>query len=800
MRTFSIKLAIRKLLKQKSFTFINLGGLSISLAACIIIFVYASNEWSFDKHIPEYDRTYRIISGLGDGKYWARSFACYTDALSSRPEIESMTSYVQTENNIIWIGENEFIVSEAVIADTVFPDFFNIDFITGRKEDLGSPNKVFLTADLAEKLFPGRGAYGQKIFLNQFDGNTSDSLGLFTVAGIVKTLPENTHFGFQMIFSQKGNLKGFIDHLKNGKFFAANVYLRLFDKKQVPELETDLIDVLIPHLARSYGPPVEAFKSRLQPLREIHFTTDLNREPRPVIQKSLLYLLLSVGGLILVLLCMNFLSTAIVESLKQRKETGIMRILGANDFEIYTLSFAKIFFIAGTGLILSWFIIFLSGPWLDTIFVSNWDPWKLLNKILFFSIAAGLFVVITVSSGMHSFGVIRSVVDLLKGEMPSGRKFFGILGILTIIQFGIVVFLIGYSLMIGMQLRFLDNKDLGYTSENIYIARIPQEQPGGNILTEEIRKQPCVISASTAHHHPGDIFQHMDFTTGQLQYPFEFRMVDRDVFRTLDIDLIRKFSPENAEIKGWVINETFYKNLLQDFSEEYIAASRFDYVEDNEGDDSRTRFIIAGVMNDFHYSSLHDRIANFAFAIRNPESNYNRWLMVRFHEGQYKECITAVNEMMETYFPGSTHDGFLLSDNLASRYTSSRKLSEIIKIFTLLSILISGFGLYGLSLFIVQHRMKEIGIRKVFGASSRQVNSMLNLGFLKWVFISFCIACPVTLWAMKKWLLNFAYKASPSVWIFVLTGIIVTAIAVVSITFQIAGASRRNPADIIRYE
>lgn len=800
MKTFSIKLAIRKLLKQRSFTLINIGGLSVSLAACIIIFVYASYEWSFDKHIPEYDRTYRIISGLGDGKYWARSFACYTDALFNRPEIESMTSFIQTENNIVRIGESEFTIPEAVIADTSFPDFFNIEFITGRKEDLGLPNTVFLTADLAEKLFPEGNAYGQEIFLNQFEGNTSDSLGLFIVAGIVKPFPENTHFGFQMIFSQKGNLKGLIDHLKGGKFFAANVYLRLFDNNQVQELEADLINVLVPFLARSYGPPVEAFKSRLQPVREIHFTTDLNREPRPVMRKSLLYLLFSVGSLILVLMCMNFLSAAIVQSLRQRKETGMMRTLGANNFEIFTLSLAKIFFIAGTGLVLSWFIIFLTGPWLDNIFGSGWDPWKLLYKILFFSIAALFFIVIAASSGMHFFDSLRSVVDLLKGELPSGRKLFGILGILTVIQFGIVVFLIGFSLMIGKQLRFLDNKDLGYTSKNIYISRIPQQQPGGNILLEEIRKQSCVISASTVHHHPGDIFQHLDFTVGQLQYPFEFRMVDRDVFKTLDIELIRKFSPEETEMEGWVINETFYKSLLQDFSEEDIAASNFNYMEDNEGDGSRTRFIIAGVMNDFHYSSLHDRIGNFAFAIRNPESNYNRWLMIRFREGQYKECVSAVDEMMETYFPGSTYDGFLLSDNLAAMYAPSRKLSEIIKIFTLLSVLISGFGLYGLSLFIVQQRTKEIGIRKVFGASSWQVNSMLNLGFLKWVFIAFCLACPVTLWALKKWLINFAYKASPSVWIFVLTGIIVTTIAIISVTWQTIRASRRNPVDVIRYE
>ncbi len=800
MSVFPLKLATRKLLRQKSFTLINLGGLSISLAACIVILVYASYEQGFDKKIPDYERTYRIISRLTDGKYWSRSFACYPDALSSRPEIENMTSFILTNNNEIRVGESDYNVSESIIADTAFMDFFDVQCISGRKEDLGLPNTVFLDHELAKRLFPEENAYGQEIFLRQFEGNANDSLGLFTVAGIIKSFPENTHFGFQMIFSQKGNLNGMINHLKEGKFFGANVYLRLFDEAQVANLEADLTDVLVPFLAKSHGPPVEAFNSRLQPVREIHFTTDLNREPRPVIRKSVLYLLFSVGGLILILMCMNFLSTAIVQSLRQRKETGIMRTLGASNIELFNVSLAKILIFVSAGLVLSWFFIFIAGPWLKVIFGSGWDPWKLMYKILLYSLAAGFFVVLVAASGMHFSAAQRSVVDLLKGKLPSGRKLFGIFGVLTVIQFGIVVLLIGFSLMIGKQLRFLNNRDLGYTSENIYIVRIPSQQPRGSLLVEEIRKEATVLSASTVHHHPGDVFQHMDFSVGQEQYPFEFRMVDQDIFNTLDIELIRKYGPEGTKMDGWVINETFYKLLLQDFSEEDIAGSNFNVMEENAAEDGKSRFIIAGVMSDFHYSSLHDQIGNFAFVIRDPESLYNRWLMLRFHDGQYKECTNAVNEMMGTHFPGRPSNGFLLSENLKNKYTSSRKLALIIRVFTLLSLLIAGFGLYGLSLYITQQRTKEIGIRKVFGASQWEVNFMLNLGFLKWVAISFVVACPITLWALNKWLINFAYKATPSVWIFLLTGIMVTAIAVVSVTWQTASAARRNPVDAIRYE
>jgi putative ABC transport system permease protein len=800
MNAFPLKLAIRKLLRQRSFTLINLGGLTISLAACIVILVYASYEQGFDKKIPNYERTYRIISRLTDGKYWSRSFACYTDALSNRPEIENMTSFIYTNNNELRVGESDYNVSESVIADTAFLDFFNVECIAGRKEDLGQPNTVFLDSELAERLFPGGNAYGQEILLRQYEGNVLDSLGLFTVAGIIKPFPGNTHFSFQMIFSQQGNFNEMIGNLKDGKFFAANVYLRLFDEAQVANLEADLTDVLAPFLGRSQGPPIEAFHSRLQPVREIHFTSDLNRELKPVISKSVLYLLFNVGGLILILLCMNFLSTAIVQALRQRKETGIMRTLGANNFELFSVSLSKIFIFVGAGLVLSWFIIFLAGTWLEVFFGSGWEPRKSIAKILLYSLAAGCFVIIVAASGMHLMGARRSVVELLKGKLPSGGKLFGIFGVLTVVQFGIVVFLIGFSMMIGKQLRFLDHKDLGYTSENVYIVRIPSPEPRGIFLLEEIRRNASVVSASTVHHHPGDVFQHMDFAVGQSQYPFEFRMVDQDIFNTLDIKLIKNFSPGQTNMEGWVINETFYKILVQDFSEEIVAGSNFNVMEENAAEDGRTRFKIAGVMKDFHYSSLYDRIGPFAFAIRNPESLYNRWLVVRFRDGQSTACMSAVNEMMERHFPGRQHDGFLLSEMLKNKYASSRKLAVIIRLFTLLSILIAGFGLYGLSLYITQQRTKEIGIRKVFGASQWRVISLLNLGFLKWVVISFVVACPFTLWALKKWLINFAYKATPSVWIFLLTGLIVTTIAVVSVTWQTASAAGRNPVDAIRYE
>jgi putative ABC transport system permease protein len=316
---------------------------------------------------------------------------------------------------------------------------------------------------------------------------------------------------------------------------------------------------------------------------------------------------------------------------------------------------------------------------------------------------------------------------------------------------------------------------------------------------EEIQKQAGVISASSAHYHPADVFQSMEFSVGGQTYPFGFRMVDAGVFETLDINLIERFGSPTGKLEGWVINESFYKELLLDFSPEVVATSDFSSGNENQ-EDLRTQFEIGGVMEDFHYSSLHNTIGNFAFVIRDQETHYNRWLLVRFSEGRSAYVLKAIGQLMNTHFPGKAYDQFLLEDNLKEQYEASYKLSKVIRLFSLLSVLIAISGLYGLSLYMTRKRTKEIGIRKIHGSSTRQIIVMLNLGFQKWVGIAFALACPVTLWALRKWLMNFAYQTAMPWWIFAVSGIIIAAIAMIAVTWQTSSAARSNPVATIRSE
>ena len=779
-----LKLAYRSLLKNRSFSLISLFGLAVSLAASMVIFQHYFFELSFDKHIPDSDRTYRIITRLGEGQFWARTFACYPDALENRPEVENYTSFIHSNNCNVNIGESDYSVSESVVADTGFIDFFGLELISGRKEDLGLPNQLFITQELAEIFFPEDNPLGKEIYLRNIEGFRNDSIGYFTIAGILKPLPDNTHFGFKMVFSQQGHFSERMRHLKDSKLSGANVYVRLFQDVPPTDLENSLIDMLVPYLEGRRGPSLGAFNAELQAVRDIHFTPDIHREPRPVTRKSMIYMLLSVGLLILILMTLNFISMLIVQSHQQSKASGIMRILGANNKDLTYLSLFKITMLVGLSLILTWIIIVWSEPLLNTIFGSGWSFQTLSSQIIPVGLGAGILVIF-----FTLLGTLLSV---------PGRRGFTVFGLLSVFQFVIVIILVGFSLMIKRQISFLGQKDLGYSAENMLIARIPGEVPRGSLLVEEIQRQAGVINASTAHHHPVDIFQSMNFAAGGQKYQFGFRMVDGGTFETLEIDLLEKFSSPEGPLEDWVINETFYKHLLQDFSPEEIAASNFGSGEGDQNlGDSGTPFIIGGVMGDFHFSSLHNGIGNFAFVIRDPETSYNRWLMIRFSEGQLAYVKKAIHRMMEKHFPGRPLELFLLEDRLNEQYKASHNLSDVIRIFTILSILIAISGVYGLSLFMTRRRTREIGIRKIHGAQSRQIIAMLNLGFLRWVGIAFIIACPLTIWALNKWLINFAYQATLPWWVLALSGLIVTGIALAAVTWQSVAAARMNPVDTL---
>jgi putative ABC transport system permease protein len=288
----------------------------------------------------------------------------------------------------------------------------------------------------------------------------------------------------------------------------------------------------------------------------------------------------------------------------------------------------------------------------------------------------------------------------------------------------------------------------------------------------------------------------MEFSQAGKNYPFSFRVVAPGSLETLEIELLERFGAPEGPLQDWIINETFYKQLLQDFSPEDIASGDFS-ARDLDPDDSRAQFNIGGVMKDFHYSSLHNGIENFAFVMSDPGRTYHRWLLVRFAEGQSASVLGAIHRMMDTHFHEKALDYFLLEDILHEQYAASGDLSAIVRLFAILAILIALTGLYGLVHFMTRRRSKEIGLRKLHGAGTRQIILMLNLGFLRWIVGAFIIACPLTLLALEKWMVHFTYKTTLPWWIFVVPGIVVVCITMLAVSWQTIAAAQAGPVKTI---
>jgi putative ABC transport system permease protein len=372
---------------------------------------------------------------------------------------------------------------------------------------------------------------------------------------------------------------------------------------------------------------------------------------------------------------------------------------------------------------------------------------------------------------------------------------------LVLFQFVIVIALIGFALIINKQMNFIDNKALGYNSENVIIVKVPQQNKKIDVFKAELLKIPEIISAGTARHYPGYRLQDMNFTSGSNVFPFKFGHSDQDAIETLEIKPLWYYDEAKSEAKGgWLINETFYEHLKSKYSEEQIANSDFPVDGNGSADNSLISFKIMGVMKDFHYASLHSEIENFAFFIPDTETRVIRFVLVRIRQNESGKVISFIEDKLAEIYPGQPVNYSFLDDELNREYASEQLLMKLINTFSVLAIIIAIMGLMGLSIFMTEKRTKEIGIRKVNGASVYELVKMLNIVFIRWVVLAFIIATPFSYYFSQQWLQNFAYSTQPSWWIFFLAGVITLSIVIIAVSWQSFKVARRNPIRALRYE
>lgn len=799
-----LKIAWRNLLKNKGYTAINIAGLAVGVCCFILIALFVRHEFSYDKFHTKADRIYRVWQHENYGP--KEDFVNTTTPVSmvnvlraNYPEIED-GSRVFRFNSLVKRNESEF--NEAVRAvDPGFFKIFNFKIIEGNSEiPLASANSIVLSKSAAEKYFGNENPIGKSLSLE-----FNDEVQFYEVSAVAEDPPQESSIQFDLLVSLENESKYFGERARTSWFnVVVESYLLLSPDISATQLEEKFPETIKQYLGDNFQE--DTFFLHLQPLTEIHLDTSLPAGLEPISNPRYAYVLSTIGFLVLLLACINFVTLAVGRSLSRATEVGVRKALGAFRKQIVHQFWSEALLITVMAVTFGIFLAFLfqntfnslTGKQLSITFdLSFWIISLIL--VVFIGLIAGIYPSVVLSR----FNPIQ-VLRRRNGKAAS----MGFLGkSLVITQFvASIVMLIG-TLVIGRQIDYLVGKDLGYNKDAIVI--VPTNMSGeeadvfADLYIDELKKEPQVAEASRSmYSFMENGWVNVGFTDAKNTYrEFVVNLVDPGFLKTHGIPMVagRDFEEGNVSDaqNGVLVNETFIK----EFGIEAPIGATYD----------RFDVSILGVMKDFNFLSLNNNIDPLMLSINpspifaeveNVETQYTPQprITVKLQTKNMSAAIASLKTAWEKINPSQEFEYAFLDEALAAQYQNEIRSKSIVNIASILSFFIACMGLFGLATLNVARRTAEIGIRKVMGAGVTNIVGMITIDFVKLVLIALLIAFPIAWWAMDQWLQSFAYSIGVSWWIFVLTALIVIAITMVTVSFQSIRASLTNPVKCLRTE
>jgi putative ABC transport system permease protein len=596
--------------------------------------------------------------------------------------------------------------------------------------------------------------------------------------------------------------------------FSALTYLRLSDADAAEEIEARM-----PELIRKYGAgQIQAnmgvsyddyiaagngYDYFLQPLYDIHLHSNMEGELKPNGNYNYVIISISIALFILILACINFVNLSTARSAERAREVGIRKVVGSDRGKLIRQFLAESTLITLISLIIAVLLAELLLPsfnFLATrdLSIHYFDSFT-LPVLLGFTLLVGLL------SGSFPAFVLSSFkpTEVLKGKFTSSSGGVITRNILVVLQFAVSVFLISFTLLVYKQLAYLMNTSMGFDRENVLVIEggIPPEKR--ETFKQELEKFPWVASTGasgseiTGGFYPGFMVQVEKY--GSEVITSRFLSVDEDFLKTMRIEVRkgRGFSKDYNDSLNLLINET----AVRDFNlQDPIGAKIIDPVQTEEGTELR-EWTVIGVVNDFHYTSLHDRLNSFVLQhTSGPNGPFTRLLYVRLNTNDLSMAVEELDRKWTEFFPENPFKYSFLDDNINEMYSNDRTSGTLFSVFTLLAIIIACVGLFGLAAYIAEQKTKEIGIRKVNGASVSRIILLISAGFNRLILLAILISIPLAVWTMRQWLNNFAYRISIPFWIFLLSGLLALGIAVITVSFHAVRTANKNPADTLRYE
>ena len=785
---YLFKTIIRNFRRKPVTNLINLIGLAISFTLVIILSVYCYSELTTDNFHKNGDRVY--LYGLDDHVYTPGVLKEHIDA--KVPGVESIVRISGTWEAPVFQTENrEPITSDLVFADEDFFKLFTYKFAEGNVETaLKDPLTVVITKSLSQKLFGNDIALGKIIKLNN-----DKSL---VVSAVIEDQNANSCLNFNAVTTIATRK---IVQENGGEFTEwgwSDFQTFLLLKKGADPEETGktILSVFPEENQKDY------LKTKLTPLRKIYFSKFSLLGSNYLINgdKKKVQILLLVASLVLIIALINFINISSSQWQEKIKQTGVMKVIGAKRSSILRNILAESFIFFLAALLIAFEFVNAVSPIIRNYTGIHYSE-KLINSTGFILVSLVIiFVLSTIFSIMPGLSISSSrAVDNLKKTVKPNKINFSVRGLLVTIQFAIAIVLISFTILVQKQVRF-GSSNLGFNQNNILGIKLTEQlNQKKDVLKNLAEAIPAIKKVSFSQFYPGKIISYwgtqIDLKGEKKQISFDTFSADAEFFEILGLQLVsgRLFTDNlSSDKKKIVVNETFLR-------ETKITNPLGGIVTMGMMDQAGPSAEIIGVVKDFHYKPVNMPIA--ALAIRND--SYASYCLVTIHTSDFNSLSATVNNIIKTVSdlsPSFPVEVSFFDEAIKNMYQSEMRFRQTFFLFGGCAIVICCLGILAMSIFASQRRVKEIGIRKVNGAKIFEILLMLNEDFVKWVAIGFLIACPVSWYAMHKWLNNFAYKTEISWWIFALAGIIALVIALLTVSWQSWTAATRNPVEALRYE
>ncbi|MBS1754458.1 MAG: ABC transporter permease [Ferruginibacter sp.] len=796
------KIALRNLVKTKGFSFINITGFAIGLTCFMLIAVYVLNELSYDKYPADAKNIYRVnLNTTGNGEvavYPNVDVAVGEGMKNAFPEIKATTRLTQA-NDFVKYEDKQFKEEHLAYVDSNFLQMFSIPFIEGDgNKALAEPNCIVISKAFAKKYFGNQPAIGKSLMV----GTNAD---IFKVTGVIDKVPDNSHFHFDAFLSLTSRqIKrttwsniGFYTYLLLNKDVdpkkLETKFPQLVAKYVVPEVQHDM-GVSLAEAQKS----VNNFVFTLQPLTDIHLRGNTKYELEPNSDIQYIYIFSALAIFILLLACVNFTNLSTARALKRAREVGIRKVLGSVKKQLIFQFLIESVLLTFFAMLCAYVLIYFLLPYFNQLADKNISfgfflGYQSIIVMLLVSCVAGILAGIYPAFFLSSFNTIR----VLKGSSTSGNQKSLLRSSLIVFQFFVSAALIIATIVVYQQLSYMQNKKLGYDKEQVLI--LPDTRLLGkdqDAFKQQLLQDSRVSSASISWAVPGgpirngtEIFPKNNNGNGATIHAHIFN-VDYDYLKTLGIQVVqgRNFSKDfPTDSSGIVINEAAVRELG------WTGTNPIGKSIVRSGQQELT---VVGVVADFNYASLKQKIAPIMLMLGR---NYGG-MLVKIKSDDVNGFLNDLKTKWSSFNPAGPLSYNFLDDNFAKLYSSEQKTQQIFTAFAIIAIIIASLGLFALSAFVIEQRSKEIGIRKVLGASVQNVFLLVSKEFLLLVAIAFIFSVPVTWWAMNSWLQDFAYRINITWWIFAATGIITFLIALLTISFQAFKAALTNPVKSLRTE